>query len=103
MQLEKKTVRRVISLAIIAILLIFTSVVLYFQLWKKPVEVNSGLAKHHLTFTEHSDTVWRVMFSPDGERIASGSVDGTVKIWRIRDGQVQRTLEHPTGVTGLAY
>jgi WD40 repeat protein len=28
----------------------------------------------------HTDTVWSVVFSPDGTRIASGSFDNTVRI-----------------------
>ena len=31
--------------------------------------------------TGHSDAVWSVAFSPDGHRLASGSRDGTVRIW----------------------
>jgi WD40 repeat protein len=36
----------------------------------------------------HTDYVHSVAFSPDGKQIASGSADGTVKIWnvpRLRD------------------
>ncbi len=29
----------------------------------------------------HHDTVWSVAFSPDGQRIASGSADNTVRVW----------------------
>lgn len=32
----------------------------------------------------HSDIVWGVAFSPDGERLVSGSKDGTVRHWDIR-------------------
>jgi WD40 repeat protein/serine/threonine protein kinase len=34
-----------------------------------------------LTLRGHSKLVWSVVFSPDGKRLASGSQDGTVRIW----------------------
>jgi WD40 repeat protein len=85
-----------------SVLLLVSFVFLYFQVWKKPHEVNSGIAYHHLTFKEHSNAAWRVEFFPDGEHIASGSVDGTAKIWRKNDAVVLQTLRHPMGVTALA-
>ena len=33
------------------------------------------------TFTEHTDDVWSVDFSPDGAMLASASFDGTIKLW----------------------
>ena len=42
----------------------------------------------------HSGVVTSVAFSPDGSLLASGSWDGTIKIWDIRDGKLKlkRTL-----------
>jgi len=41
----------------------------------------------------HSGYVYSVAFSPpDGEILASGSKDGTVKLWRVSDGSLIRTL-----------
>jgi len=89
--------------AIITILLIFTFGLLSFQIWKKPVLIDSGMISPQLTFAGHSNVVRHVMFSPDGELLASASFDNTVKIWQKKDGKVLRTLEHPTGVTALAF
>ncbi|MDB9538989.1 WD40 repeat domain-containing protein [Anabaenopsis arnoldii] len=36
------------------------------------------------TLTGHSDEVSSVDFSPDGRTLASGSGNGTIKIWRGR-------------------
>ena len=33
------------------------------------------------TLTGHTDSVYSVVFSPDGTRIVSGSSDETVQIW----------------------
>jgi eukaryotic-like serine/threonine-protein kinase len=37
-----------------------------------------------LVYRGHSDAVTSVTWSPDRERIASGSVDGTVQLWQAR-------------------
>src|SRR5207253_411209 len=42
-------------------------------------------------------------FSPDGNRIVSGSQDGTVKVWDAQTGQETLTLKgHTGGVTSVA-
>lgn len=42
----------------------------------------------------HSNVVTSVAFMPDGQTLASGSWDGTIKLWAVRDGRLQlkRTL-----------
>ena len=51
-------------------------------------------------FIGHTDNVWSVNFSPDGKYLASGSNDGTVKLWNIETGKEIRTL---TGHTDDVY
>lgn len=51
----------------------------------------------------HQDSIWAVSFSGDGELIASGGNDKTVKVWR-RDGSVVATLAgHTESVTRVAW
>ena len=44
-------------------------------------------------FTGHSGTVNSVCFSPDGNRIVSGSDDQTVRIWNAVTGACEVTME----------
>ncbi len=39
----------------------------------------------HITFTGHKSYVSSVSFSPDGRSIASGSSDGSIRIWDLSD------------------
>jgi len=41
----------------------------------------------------HSEWVNSVAFSPDGQRVVSGSRDGTVKIWDVTSGSEVQSLE----------
>lgn len=51
----------------------------------------------------HGDVVWGLGFSPDGQTIASASVDKTVKIWR-RDGSLLATFKgHTNSVSCVAF
>jgi WD40 repeat protein len=52
----------------------------------------------------HTDSVTSVAFSPDGSLIASGSEDSTIKLWRVSDGALVRTLTgHTIGVYSVAF
>ena len=49
------------------------------------------------TLSAHSDMVWSVVFSPDGQTLASGSEDETIKIWDVQTRKVIRTLSGHIG------
>ena len=70
-----------------------------------PGPANGPVLKAHLhnTFKGHSAEGRQIAFSPDAQVLATSSVDGTVKLWSVSDGQQIRTLTHPQGVTSLAF
>ena len=55
-------------------------------------------------FSETRSRVRSVAFSPDGQTLASGSEDKTVRLWRVSDGALLRTLEgHTAGVLSVGF
>ncbi|MGL5065478.1 MAG: WD40 repeat domain-containing protein [Microcoleus sp.] len=51
----------------------------------------------------HADWVYGVSFSPDGQRIASGSGDRTVRLWSV-EGELLQTLEgHSEQIWGVSF
>jgi WD40 repeat protein len=56
------------------------------------------------TLSGHTDGVLAVAFSPDGQWLASGSRDRTVRLWQVSDGTLMRTLSgHTDHVTSVAF
>jgi len=52
----------------------------------------------------HTGSVLSVAFSPDGETLASGSSDNTIKLWDVSSGVLLRTLTGHTGnVLSVAF
>jgi len=55
-------------------------------------------------FKGHFNTVYSVAISPDGQLLASGSWDDTIKIWNLGSGRLLRTLTgHSDWVRSVAF
>jgi WD40 repeat protein len=86
------------------------------RLWEPPLasiqrRADSGDSGGRLLSTLHGHTsgVWGVALSADGGLLASGSFDGTIRLWQTSSGTCQRTLRNNrryermniTGLTGV--
>lgn len=100
MNSRKKSGIKKIILAVVALATVF---VYSYYLFYKPPQVQGGIARLNKILRGHQEGVWTVQFSPDGNLVASASIDGTVKIWRRENGTVMHQFVHPAGVTGLEY
>jgi WD40 repeat protein len=71
-------------------------------LWKTA----SSTGKNELIgmLTGHTAAIRTLAFSPDGKLLASGAMNGEVKIWDTEDGSVERHLRgHVMPIFGLAF
>jgi WD40 repeat protein len=59
---------------------------------REQISVNYGSWKCLHTLTGHSEDVLSVAISPDGQTLATGSRDKTIKIWHLGSGELIRTL-----------
>src|ERR1700722_17436902 len=56
------------------------------------------------TLKGHRHVAASVAFSPDGRTLASGSYDGTIKLWNVKTGKQQATLKGDSfRVNSVAY
>src|SRR5688572_18272087 len=96
--------KKLIAATIAGLVLLMGALLISFMhfVWA-PSHVVSGKATIHLKFPAHTDGVWSVAFSPRGDTFASGSIDGSAKIWGVTDGQVIHDLKHPSGVTCITF
>jgi len=52
---------------------------------------------------EHERDVNAIALSPDGRWVASGSADGTARVWQVRTGQEVACVEHSGSVNTVAF
>src|SRR5207237_5920084 len=57
-----------------------------------------------LTLPGHGRSAWSLSFHPDGNRLAVGTEDGTVRVWDVTTGAEQPPLKgHTARVNGVAF
>ena len=52
---------------------------------------------------EHTNPVYSVSFSPDGNYLASGAFDKCLHIWSVKDGSLIRTYRGPGGIFDVCW
>lgn len=83
------------------LLLSFLFYAVYYQLWHQSPRVSSGFYTVHKVLAGHTGEIWSARFGPNGDWVASGSVDSTVRIWDAGDGTVLRAIRQPAGITAV--
>ena len=74
------------------------------QLWKIHTDNSDKLSPENFFLEGHNDSVWILDFSKDGQNLASGSLDGTVRLWDL-NLRIERLklAGHTGGIKALAY
>ncbi|KAL1918739.1 uncharacterized protein VTP21DRAFT_2761 [Calcarisporiella thermophila] len=54
-------------------------------------------------FGGHTDSVTSVAFSSDGEYVASGGMDGKVRLWKVSNGEFINSVEGPDEVVWIQW
>ncbi|GJE97254.1 WD40 repeat domain-containing protein [Phanerochaete sordida] len=63
-----------------------------------------GLTVQILSDQGHTDTIWALSFSADGDYVVSGSADKTALVWSVKNGDIVHRLEgHTEDVISVAY
>ena len=72
---------------------------LYVPCTDRTIQVFNPNASLVATLRGHEDWVYGAALSPDGSKLASGSADGTVKLWNTANHQLLATLVQTTPAT----
>ena len=66
--------------------------------------LNAETGEHGQVFTGHTDNIESVVFSRDGQMLASGDSNGNIHVWDVATGETLRILEwHDDYVRTLAF
>jgi WD40 repeat protein len=65
-------------------------------------KVSASKRKPVKTFTGHEKAIVSIATFPDGKRIATGSVDKTIRIWRLEDGREMKKWVMEKDVNAIA-
>ena len=78
--------------------------ILFFSIAEALVKAKALTCQHVGTIT-HSNSVYKVSFSPDGDYLVSVSLDQSLKLWRLVNSQWQEetTIQHSGWVTDVCF
>ncbi|MGQ9765717.1 MAG: outer membrane protein assembly factor BamB family protein, partial [Armatimonadota bacterium] len=62
------------------------------------IMVLDAMTGRNVSSMTHQDEVLSLTFSPDSQRLVSGSYDGTIRIWEVGSGQKVREFAHGAGI-----
>ena len=51
----------------------------------------------------HAIAVFSVAFSPDGQKLVSGPMDNSIRLWRVLDGALLSTLSYADAIVSVAF
>ena len=78
------------------------SILLLVSIFLLPIQTATAQLK--TTLEGHTDLVWSVAFSPNGQTLASGSRDTTIRLWNSNTGNLKRILrEHTDEVLSVVF
>ena len=92
----RKKRKRILIIVILLLLIIGT--LSYYQLLYKSPRVDNGIAKLQMIFDKHSHIVTSVQFSPGDSLMVTSSADSTIKIWKMRSGEIVKEIKQPSGI-----
>ena len=73
-------------------------------LWDLETGERQNTERHLRTLEGHNRSVNSVAFSPDGQTLASGSRDETIRLWNVNTGELMDTFaEHASRVYSIAF
>jgi WD40 repeat protein len=99
----KKQILKIGGLSLVLFLLLIFIYLGFYQLWHHSKEVNSNIYTLNKVLNSHLSDIWTVKFSSNGNWLASGSVDSTIKMWDVENGKVILNIKQPNGITYLDF